>query len=88
MDQTGRSPHPDPASLRRFALGRLHTEAMHRIERHLRGCDLCLQVALDTPDDHLVGLLRRVASRPNAEPRGPVAANSVAASKLCGKDPS
>jgi hypothetical protein len=61
MNQTDRSPHPDPTTLRHFALGRLGNAAMRRVERHVRDCDVCLQVALTAPDDRLLGLLRRPA---------------------------
>jgi hypothetical protein len=62
MQRTDRSPHPDDAVLRQFALGRLRVEAMRRVESHLRDCPLCLRVALEAPADHLVELLRRASS--------------------------
>jgi hypothetical protein len=70
MNRSDGSSHPDPATLRQFALGRLRGEAMRRVERHVRDCDVCVQAALAAPDDHLVGLLRRTASGPGgAVPR-------------------
>ena len=56
------SPHPDPATLEQFAVGRLRGEAMRRIERHVRDCEVCVQTALAAPDDRLVSLLRRTRS--------------------------
>jgi hypothetical protein len=62
VNRTVCSNHPDAASLRRFALGQLGSEAMRRVERHVRYCEVCLQTALVAPGDHLVSLLRRTAA--------------------------
>jgi Putative zinc-finger len=50
--------HPDPETLGRFVLGRLDRRVMARIERHLRSCSRCGEVAMLAPDDRLVTLLR------------------------------
>jgi hypothetical protein len=52
------SEHPDPATLGRFVLGRLDRRIMAQVERHLRDCSECGQVATQVPDDRLVRLLR------------------------------
>ena len=81
MNQTSRPSHPDAASLLHFALGRLGSKAMQRVERHVRACDACVQAALAAPDDRLVGLLRRPrADSPvqNALNRAPASGNSAA----------
>ena len=59
--------HPDPETLARFVLGRLDRKAMARVERHLRGCSQCGQVALRVPDDRLVTLLRLSTAGPATE---------------------
>jgi hypothetical protein len=61
MTPANASWHPDFESLRRFALGLLHSEEQDRIERHLATCDACCQAALTVPDDRLVTLLWRPA---------------------------
>jgi hypothetical protein len=72
MNQADCSPHPDPATLQQFALGRLRSEVMLQVERHLQVCEGCLQVALAAPDDRLVALLRRAAPGPCEDPRDPI----------------
>jgi hypothetical protein len=71
MNWPDRSPHPDAATLQQFAVGRLRGEAMRRIERHVRDCEVCVETALAAPDDRLVGLLRRAAPRAGVGPRAP-----------------
>jgi hypothetical protein len=51
--------HPDAETLRRFALGRLPSEAMETLERHLRDCVICGRLVEHVPGDRLVALLRR-----------------------------
>jgi hypothetical protein len=71
MSRAYGSSHPDPATLRQFAVGRLQGEAMRRVELHVRDCKACVKAALDAPDDRLVGLLRRTAPKACVEARGP-----------------
>jgi anti-sigma factor RsiW len=54
--------HPDNATLADFVLGRLDSRSMTRVERHLRGCSPCAQVAIEVPDDRLVTFLRASAA--------------------------
>ncbi len=62
------SEHPDAETLARFVLGRLDRRAMARIERHLRDCSQCRQVAMQVPDDRLVTLVRASTAGPATEP--------------------
>lgn len=59
--------HPEEETLARFALGRLDSKSMARVEGHLRGCARCAQVAMRVPDDPLVRLLRVSIARPASE---------------------
>jgi hypothetical protein len=51
--------HPDPLTLKAFALGRLSTRQMSGLESHLAGCATCARVVMAVPDDHLIKALRR-----------------------------
>ena len=68
--------HPDRETLRRFALGRLNRRTMANVERHLRGCSECGQVAMQVPDDRLVSLLRVSTGGPASGPSSCNAASS------------
>jgi hypothetical protein len=70
VNRTAYSKHPEPDLLRRFALGQLGSEAMRRVERHVRYCEVCLRAALEAPGDRLVSLLRRTAPGPDVGPAG------------------
>jgi anti-sigma factor RsiW len=61
--------HPDDETLAQFVLGRLDRKSMARVEGHLRGCSRCGQVAMQTPDDRLVALLK--ASTPRLATEAP-----------------
>ncbi|HEY2158354.1 MAG TPA: hypothetical protein VGH33_22180 [Isosphaeraceae bacterium] len=52
-------PHPDAATLRLFALGRLCDETRDQVERHLGECRACALGAEAVPGDRLLDLLRR-----------------------------
>jgi anti-sigma factor ChrR (cupin superfamily) len=53
------SQHPPPATLKAFALGRLHGPDMERVTAHLANCPVCSRAADAVPADRLIMLLRR-----------------------------
>ena len=72
MPEPSCPPHPDAATLRLFAIGRLSGEMKDRVERHLGECRACVLDADFAPGDRLVDLLRReppVAADPASSAR-------------------
>jgi tetratricopeptide (TPR) repeat protein len=60
------SSHPDPDQVRRFGLGQLAGHEARRVESHVARCDRCAALLQQTPDDKLIGLLRRREAWPGA----------------------
>jgi hypothetical protein len=58
--------HPERQRLEAFALGRLGSREMDRVEAHLRDCAACGAIVLAAPSDALVALLRHEAAPPVA----------------------
>jgi anti-sigma factor RsiW len=59
MEKNPAAKHPDRPALEAFAVGRLDAAEVPQVERHLEGCAACARLVQETPDDHLVRLLRR-----------------------------
>jgi hypothetical protein len=54
--------HPDLSLLGAYALGRLESVEMGRLESHLARCSTCTRAALAVPEDDLIRSLRRGAA--------------------------
>ena len=71
------SNHPSMSVLAAFALGKLDAPAAETIHDHLTGCADCRTVVETTPNDTLMGLLKKAAVMPGDTP-------SLGASMLTG----
>src|SRR5207237_1919594 len=71
------SNHPSMSVLAAFALGKLDAPAAETIHDHLAGCADCRTVVETTPNDTLMGLLKKAAVMPGDTP-------SLGASMLTG----